>query len=177
LLHPERVSSLTLISAGVASSTDATQARADGQGDALTAIFQRDYRYWTMTRVFRRRFLTLMGAPPAVTARMTVEQRRLTDEVVDDMNPVSPRAAGVRFDHAAAMPNERITGIRAPTLILHARDDTLQLPRNAEYAAAHIPGAKLVLFDRGGHLLLAVEREAIRREVAQHLRAATMRQP
>ena len=57
VLHPDRVTSLTLISAGVASSTDATQAEASQRGDALTAVFQRDYRYWAVTTAFRTRFL------------------------------------------------------------------------------------------------------------------------
>ncbi len=69
------------------------------------------------------------------------------------------------FDHRAKMADERIAGIRAPTLVLHARDDGLQFYRNAEYAAAHIPGARLRSFERGGHLLIAVEQDAIRAAV------------
>jgi predicted alpha/beta-fold hydrolase len=38
------------------------------------------------------------------------------------------------------MPNGRIAAVSAPTLILHARDDTLRLFRNAEFAAAGSPG-------------------------------------
>jgi pimeloyl-ACP methyl ester carboxylesterase len=171
VLHPERVSSLTLISAGVAASSDAAQSEANAQGNALRAIFQRDYRYWMMTRFLRRQFLGLMGAPPSVTSRLTPHERQLTNDVVDFMNPVSPRAAGVRFDNTAAMPNERIAAVRTPTLILHAKDDTLQLPGNAEFAGTRIPNAELVLFEHGGHLLLAVEQAEIRRRVARHIRA------
>jgi 2-hydroxy-6-oxonona-2,4-dienedioate hydrolase len=161
-LHPERVTSLALISAGVASSTDASQQQANRQGDALTWIFQRDYRYWAITTAFRRRFLGVMGVNRDVIDRLTPDQRRLADQVIEFMNPVSLRAAGVRFDNQAAMPNHRISAIRAPTLIVHAKDDTLQRYRNAEFAAATIPGARLVGFERGGHLLMAVERQAIR---------------
>lgn len=171
VLHPERVSSLTLISAGVASSAVPEQARANRQGDALTAIFQRDVRYWVFTTVFRRWFLTLMGAPPGVITTMTREQRALADEVIDGMNPVSRRAAGVTFDNRAAMPNERVAAIRAPTLVLHAVDDTLQVYRNAEFAAATIPGARLVAFARGGHLVVAVEQQTIRRLIQVHIAA------
>ena len=81
------------------------------------------------------------------------------------MAPVAPRHAGVVFDNRAVMPNERIAAIRAPTLILHAKDDALQLYRNAKYAAAIIPGARLVSFDRGGHLLIAVGQSEIQAEV------------
>lgn len=171
VLHPDRVTSLTLISAGVASSTDPAQASASRQGDALTAVFQRDVRYWAMTTLFRGWFLRLMGVTDDVIATLTPAQRALADEVVDGMNPVSPRAAGVRFDNTAAMPDARIAAIRAPTLILHAADDTLQLVRNAEYAAATIPRARFVRFPRGGHLLLAVEQPAIREQIAAHIAA------
>lgn len=167
--HPERVRSLTLISAGVASSPEASQAGANQKGDRLTTIFQRDYRYWAVTTAFRNMFLELMGATDAVIAGLTPEQRGLIDELIDGMNPVSRRAAGVAFDNRAAMPNERISAIRAPTLIVHARDDTLQLFRNAEYAAATIPGARLVSFEHGGHVLMAVEQARIRALIDEHI--------
>jgi pimeloyl-ACP methyl ester carboxylesterase len=169
LLHPERVSSLTLVSAGVASAGDAAQQQAHRQGGMLTAIYQRDWRYWVLTHAWRGGFLELMGASAAVVAGLDDARRQLVDEVIDGMNPVSRRAAGTVFDHRAAMPNERIAGIRVPTLVLHARDDTLQLWRNAEYAAQTIPGARLAPFERGGHLLLAVERDAVRRLTTQHV--------
>lgn len=168
-LHPQRVSSLTLLSAGVASSGAPDQQQASQKGDALMAIFQRDIRYWAITRAFRGRFFGLMGADEEVIAHLTPAQRRLADELIDGMNPVSPRAAGAAFDNRAAMPNERIAAIRAPTLILHARDDGLQLFHNAEFAARTIPGARLVAFDRGGHLLLAVEQPTVRALMAEHL--------
>lgn len=169
VLHPERVSSLTLISAGVASSSDQAQTDANRKGNALMWIFQQDIRYWAATKLFRSRFLDLMGANATVYAALNAQQRALVDELIDGMNPVSRRAAGAAFDNQAAMPNERIAAIRTPTLILHAKDDTLQLPRNAEYAAARIPGVRLMSFERGGHLLLAVEQDGVREAIA-HLR-------
>jgi pimeloyl-ACP methyl ester carboxylesterase len=171
-LYPERVSSLTLVSAGVAASQAADQAQANDKGSALTAIFQPDIRYWAMTKAMRRWFMELMGVSPAVSAGLTPEQRRLADQVIDFMNPVSLRSAGVVFDNRAELPNERMAAIRSPTLVLHARDDGLQLFHNAEFAARHIRGARLVAFERGGHLLLAVEQPAVQRLVAQHLESA-----
>lgn len=48
-------------------------------------------------------------------------------------------SCGVAFDNKAALPNEKIAGIRAPTLIFHAADDTLQRYRNAEFATTPPP--------------------------------------
>ncbi|GIK37929.1 MAG: alpha/beta hydrolase [Chloroflexota bacterium] len=169
VLHPERVSSLILISCGVASSADQNQAQANQKGAMLMTIFKYDPLYWGITRLFRKQLMELMGANDAVITGLTPEQMKLVDRIIDEMNPVSPRSAGAAFDNKAVMPNERIAAIQAPTLIFHAKDDTLQLYRNAEFAAATIPGAKLVSFERGGHLLMSVEQATIRTLMQQHI--------
>jgi pimeloyl-ACP methyl ester carboxylesterase len=169
-LHPDRVSSLTLVSSGVATSAAANQAEANERGATLTTIFEHDWLYWGVTRLFRGRLLNLMGVSDSVAAGLSPDQRRLADRVIDFMNPVSLRSAGATFDNQAALPNGRIAAIRAPTLVLHARDDGLQLFHNAEFAAKHIPGARLVPFDRGGHLLLIVERARLRALTREHIR-------
>jgi 2-hydroxy-6-oxonona-2,4-dienedioate hydrolase len=162
VLYPERVSSLALISCGVASSAAKDQVQANQKGDMLMTIFKYDPLYWAITKLFRRQLMELMGANDAVIASLTPGQRELVDQVIDYMNPVSLRSAGAAFDNKATMPNERIAAIRAPTLIFHATDDTLQLYHNAQFAASTIPGARLVSFQRGGHLLMSVEQSTIR---------------
>lgn len=169
VLHPDRVSSLTLVSAGVASSTVQAQAQANRKGDTLATIFRHDPLYWAITKLFRTQLMALMGANDAVIAGLTPGQRALVDQIIDFMNPVSLRAAGVALDNRAAMPNERIAAIRAPTLIFHAADDGLQLYRNAEFAASTIPGTTLVRFEHGGHLVLGVEQATIRARLQRHI--------
>lgn len=171
VLYPERVSSLTLISCGVASSLDRDQAQASRKGDALAAIFDHDPIYWGVAKLARTQLMNLMGADEQVIAGLTPDQRRLVDQVIDFMNPVSLRSAGVAFDNKAAMPNERVSAIRAPTLVFHAADDMLQLYRNAEFAAKAIPGAQLRRFERGGHLLIAVEQAAIHAAAQEFIHA------
>jgi 2-hydroxy-6-oxonona-2,4-dienedioate hydrolase len=169
LKYPERVDSLILISCGVSSSTDLKQAQANRAGDTLKTIFKYDFVYWSVSTVFRRQLMGLMGANDEVVAKLTTDQSRIVDEVIAFMNPVKPRSAGVALDNRAAMPNEKIAAIRAPTLIFHAEDDNLQLFRNAEFAAATIPGARLSRFERGGHLLIAVEQETVRAETQKFI--------
>lgn len=171
-LHPERVSSLTLVSCGVASSAEPAQASASRKGTMLASLFSHDTLYWAVTRLFRRQVTALMGADDAVIGALTPEQRAVVDEVIDRMNPAAPRAAGAAFDNRAALPNARIAAVRAPTLIVHAEDDRLQLFHNAEFAVRTIPDARLVSFARGGHLLMAVELAAVREAVQDHLYAA-----
>lgn len=169
VLYPERVSSLTLISCGVASSAAENQVQANQKGEMLVTIFKYDPLYWAITKLFRSQLIELMGANDEVIANLTPGQRELVDKVIDYMNPVSLRSAGAAFDNKAKMPNERIAAIRAPTLIFHAKDDTLQLYHNAEFAASTIPGARLVSFDKGGHLVMAVEQPTIRAGTQKHI--------
>jgi pimeloyl-ACP methyl ester carboxylesterase len=168
-LHPERVSSLTLISAGVAASAVEDQEAANRKGDMLVRIYDSDALYWSATTLFRKQFMRLMGANDDVIAGLTPAQRDLADRIIDYMNPASPRSAGAAFDNKAAMPNERIAAITAPTLIVHAEDDALQLFHNARFAVDTIPGARLLSFEKGGHLLVVVEQAAVRDAVQRHI--------
>lgn len=169
VLHPERVSSLTLISCGVASSATQAQAHANQKGGMWVTIFKYNPLYWAITKLFKRQLMGLMGANEAVIAGLTSEQRELVEQVIDYMNPVSPRSAGAAFDNKATMPNERIAAVRAPTLIFHATDDTLQLYHNAQFAASTISGARLVRFEKGGHFLFGVEQSTIRTVMQKHI--------
>jgi 2-hydroxy-6-oxonona-2,4-dienedioate hydrolase len=170
-LYPERVSSLTLLSCGVASSSDVSQTQANRKGDALTMIFKYEVLHWLVRTFLRKQLMRLMGVSDTVIASLTTKQRILVNQVIDYMAPVALRYAGVAFDNKATMPNERVAAIRVSTLIIHASDDALQLFHNAEYAAAHISSSRLVSFDRGGHLLLVVEQSAIQAEVRQFMLA------
>jgi len=169
VLYPERVSSLTLLSAGVAASTASNQSDANRKGEMLVRVFKSDLLYWSATTLFRTQFMRLMGADDAVIASLTPAQRQLATHIINDMNPASPRAAGAAFDNTAALPNERIAAIQAPTLVVHAKDDGLQLFHNAEFAATTIPGARLLSYDRGGHLLIVTEQASIRDAVRHHI--------
>jgi pimeloyl-ACP methyl ester carboxylesterase len=169
LLYPERVSSLTLISCGVAPVAAETQKEADKKGKALVGIFKRDWSYWLVAKIFKKRLMALMGADKAVIAGLSSGQLEWVEHFIDYMNPASLRYEGAVIDNTRALPGDRIAGIRAPTLIVHAEDDTLQLYDNAAFAAATIPGAKLLRFDRGGHFVVIIEQETVRDAVQKHI--------
>jgi len=169
LLYPDRVSSLTLLSAGVTRVTDAAQDDADWRGRALVRLYSWDFPYWAFTKLFRKQFLGIMGANAQVVRTLTSEQRMWVTRLIDSMRPVSLRAPGVRVDHHQALPGDVIAGIRLPTLIVHAEDDGLQLFENARFAAAMIPDARLMAFPSGGHLVMITEVATIRRRLREHL--------
>ncbi len=58
-------------------------------------------------------------------------------------------------------------------LVLHAKDDALSSFGSVRVMAARIPGARLVAFERGGHLLLGnVEQVAL--EITHFLQQQSM---
>ncbi len=169
VLYPERISSLTLISAGVTNIASENQKQAHRQGTLLTKIYKHDWIYWTATKIFKNQFMQLMGATDQVIKELTNQQKQLLNRLLDEMNPASPRYNGAIFDNQAHLPGIRITAIKTPTLIIHAKDDTLQRHHNAEYAASKIQDSKLVSYERGGHVLLAVQQAIIQKLVQEHI--------
>jgi len=172
LLYPERVTSLTLVSAGVTRVGAPDQADADWKGRMLVRLFSHDLPYWAVTTLFEGRFIQLMGADREVAGRLTPEESRWVQRLMESMRPASLRSQGAKFDNLAPPAGGRIAGIQAPTLVIHGEDDRLQLFENARFAEATIPGARLLRFETGGHLVAITEqttvREAVRRHILEH---------
>ncbi len=169
LLYPDRVSSLTLISAGAANISEQAGEQGAKQGKMLANIMQRDFTYWISVNLFKKQIMQLIGANKDVIATLSPQQIELIDQLIDYMNPAALRKSGAAFDHYAALPNERIAGIKTPTLVVHAEDDTLQPYQNAVFASSMIPGARLLSFEKGGHFVAVIKQSVIRKEVSEHI--------
>lgn len=167
--HPDRVTSLTCLSCGVAASALDVQADANKKGNILKAIFRYDFLYRTVSKMFKKQLLGVIGASDEVIAKLTPLQKEKVDNLIEFMNPAAPRSAGVVFDNEAPLPGDRIASITAPTLIVHAKDDLLQLYHNAEFAASAIPGSELMSFESGGHILMIVEQATVKNAVREHI--------
>jgi hypothetical protein len=135
----------------------------------LVRLFAREFPYWAMSTLFEGRLIELMGADREVIAGLTPEERTWVRRLIESMGPASIRSQGARFDNLAPAPGDRIAGIRAPTLVVQAEDDRLQLFENARFAQATIPDARLLRFERGGHLVMILEAPAVRQAIRRHL--------
>ena len=63
----------------------------------------------------------------------------------------------------------RLSGIAAPTLVIHGESDRLVPPGNAKLIAERIPGAKLVMIPHASHLFLTDQTEVSHRAILQFL--------
>jgi len=115
-----------------------------------------DFLMWAIMRFARPLLLSFMGVTPQARARLTPEESAWLSEFVWTLLPISARRAGILSGARLAespevYPLERIT---APTLIVNAADDPMGTLAGGRFTAEHIPGARFVALEHGGHLLL-----------------------
>jgi pimeloyl-ACP methyl ester carboxylesterase len=121
--------------------------------------------FWLVAHLGSSVSARLLGMPGDF--RPTLDERKTIATTWESFFPIAPRKQGVLFDQYVSNPdvqNYCLEDISVPTLVISARDDAMVAYANAEAAAARIPGARLLTFERGGHLLLGVE-ETIQQRV------------
>ncbi|MDZ4840636.1 MAG: alpha/beta hydrolase [Hyphomicrobium aestuarii] len=120
----------------------------------MMAALGSDFLFWIARHVARKQLIrTVLATPPELLASASPAERARVDAMLDNILPVSTRAAGLRSDTAASkyLAPASLTIITAPTLIFSARDDGYGTYASAQYAASRIPGARFVGFEQGGH--------------------------
>jgi pimeloyl-ACP methyl ester carboxylesterase len=112
--------------------------------------------------------------PELVAASPKAEQDRVMN-IVWSVEPLSMRFPGIGIDSAANLTPLPLEAITAPVLIISARDDLYNTLPAAEYAASKIPGAELITYETGGHLLVGHEKD-VRDAVCSFLARANLLQ-
>ena len=160
---PDRTSALILLSA-------VSKIMPPGEQNALqisiiSTIQRSDFLFWLAARAFQPQFLEMVGIPSDVYQGFTPEQRELAQRLLDVMQPMSQRGAGSTLEaKVVPLDGAEMGKILAPTLILHAKDDKLVVYEHAEHAHEGIKQSKLVLYETGGHGLLA-QVDSVRKQV------------
>jgi len=161
--HPARIRALVLmVPAGHRPET--TPALPGWAQVLLEALVSSDAPFWLASRFAPdtvRRFV--LATPPEVYAAATPAERQRADRMMREILPVGARRQGLLHDTLAtqAVPRPRLEAIGVPTLAISARDDGFGTLASAAYSARQIPGARLLVFERGGHLLLDRQAEVV----------------
>jgi pimeloyl-ACP methyl ester carboxylesterase len=172
--YPDRVSRLALVVP--LAYTPANAARFAGPPTRATRVLDwlvgSDFVYWAAIHLARDQVIArVLGTPPALVRAASAEDQARVQAMLEDILPVSARAAGLRNEswqatHVAPMALEKI---RAPTLIISARDDGYGTWANAESLAPRIRGARFIGFEHGGHMLVGHDPEVMQ-ALREHLR-------
>jgi 2-hydroxy-6-oxonona-2,4-dienedioate hydrolase len=175
--HPGRVSALVLVVPIAYKPGDVvgTVAPVSDRKDAvLLRLLGSDFLFWSALHVARDALIRhLLATPPEQVAAASEAERRRVNELADRILPVSVRAAGLMDDTrlGKGLGPYALASIRAPTLVISARDDGFGTYAPAQYTASRIAGARFVGFDEGGHLLVGHD-EAARVEIVELLTRA-----
>jgi pimeloyl-ACP methyl ester carboxylesterase len=137
---------------------------------AYSALLGSDTLYWLLSRLARSRLAAAFDARPELIATAPAADRAFVATLIDQFPPGARRMAGLGNEGAAIADSETyaLASIRAPVLLIHARDDRLNPFAVAEALAAGIPNSRLLPLDHGGHLLIGHHAE-LRRALRDHL--------
>lgn len=154
--HPDRTTALVLLSSAPYTPLPTQAQDLPVPIWVYNLLFSSDFPYWLLQKTARGLLAPVFDATPQLRAQMTPAEAAFLDGMIDAFQPVTARLDGLRNEGAALDPGARynLGAITAPTLVIHARDDGLNPARIAEYTAANIANAELMLLDSGGHLLL-----------------------
>ncbi|MFX1504017.1 MAG: alpha/beta fold hydrolase [Promethearchaeota archaeon] len=130
-------------------------------------IFKSNFVYWFFLRLFGKRMLS-MFVPKAVTEQLSKQEiSDIIDNIFFSGLPITGRTDGIIFDNYVSNPsindNVPFEKIKAPTLILNAKDDPATVIEGARTLSEKISNCMLVEFDSGGHLMINCEQEAKQR--------------
>lgn len=117
--------------------------------------------------------VSFIGVPKELQQKMTPHEREYIDQLIQMIQPISQRYEGIKNDAINHQNRHRLAleDIISPTIIVDAKDVTTY--PGSKYTAEHIPNAKLVAFESGGHLLVGhgnEARAAVRQFIQEHER-------
>jgi pimeloyl-ACP methyl ester carboxylesterase len=156
LRYPQRTNSLVMISAASHAIPPRPAILA-----SIFSVFQNDFVFWSMVRSSPEGLLVALGVPAEVQGQLSPDETARLHAFLESIIPMGPRQNGQNLEqHMSEYDAEQIKNIQAPTLVLHARDDTLVSFDQGEFTAGNIPGAVFIPMEEGGHLALMLNGNA-----------------
>jgi 2-hydroxy-6-oxonona-2,4-dienedioate hydrolase len=165
--HPDRVSALVLLvplAYKPSTSADSAKPLAPWAEALLMRLIGSDFLFWVGLHVARDQVTKyVLATPPEQVSNASLQERLRVNNILDNILPVSNRAAGLRSDSVLgkSLGPSALSMVRAPTLIVSVRDDGFGTYASSEYTASQIKGAKFVGFEHGGHVWVAHDDEVM----------------
>jgi pimeloyl-ACP methyl ester carboxylesterase len=161
LRHPDKVAALILIVPALYSPTSPVSIDVSrGNKFAFWAVNAGgDFAWWATEKIAPSVLIRFLGVRPALVAAAPQAERDRVMSIIKSVEPLSLRFPGINIDSTPALHELPLEQIAAPTMIISARDDLFNTLPAAEFAARKISGAKLVVYDTGGHLLVGQVQE------------------
>ncbi|MBC7483529.1 MAG: alpha/beta hydrolase [Rhizobacter sp.] len=165
--HPERVSALVLLvplTYKPPTRADSAPPMSPWVESVMVRLISSDFLFWAALHIARDQVIkVVLATPPELLSTASPEERARIDSMLDNILPVSQRVAGLVSDTAVGkhLKLSPLHTVRAPTLIISARDDRYGTFASAEYTASQIAGARFIGLDRGGHTWVGHDAEVM----------------
>ena len=155
--YPDRVSALVLLvplAYKPPTQADSAAPMPAWVENTMMRMIGSDFLFWVVLHVARDQAIKLvLATPPGLLTTASPAERARVSAMLDHILPVSIRAQGLVSDTAFGkqLKPSLLAAVRAPTLVISARDDRYGTYASAQYTASQIAGAKFIGFDTGGH--------------------------
>ena len=173
LRHPQRVSALVLVASNAPHEKPVQLAP-----HALGPFVFSQPALWLL-RVFLPSTLAQIAGKPA-GYELSDEDGRTLETIFDSFFPMRLRTAGCVFDGYVGNLEIGDCGfeeMRVPVLGVHAADDPLASYEDARAMVARIPGSQWLRVERGGHIFIHNDEQAVREITAFLAANASSRSP
>ncbi len=170
--HPDRVSALVLLvplAYKPPTQADSAPPLPPWVERTMMRLIGSDFLFWAALHVARDPLIkVVLATPPELLDPASASEQARVNAMLDNILPVSARAEGLRSDTAVGkhLAPAALASIRAPTLVISARDDRYGTYASAQYTASRIAGARFVGFDEGGHTWIGHDDEVMSEIVA-----------
>jgi pimeloyl-ACP methyl ester carboxylesterase len=165
LRHPTRLTALVLV-------VPATFVPRPGNAPALHTpsetqlLFETalkwDVVFWAVSRLAPDAVIrSILATPPNLVREAAPEEQARIQQALKHILPISQRRQGL-LNEAAVIPSLQryeLETIHVPTLTISCADDAFGTYDGARYTAEHIPGARFIGYETGGHLWVGHQQE------------------
>ena len=165
--HPNRVSALVMLvplAYKPPTQADSAPPMPAWVENTMVRLISSDFLFWAALHVARDQVIkVILATPPELLITASPQERLRIDSMLDNILPVSERAAGLIGDTAVGkhLTPSPLQTVHAPTLLISARDDRYGTFASAQYTASQIAGARFIGFDRGGHTWVGHDAEVM----------------
>ena len=165
--HPDRVSALVMLvplAYKPPTQADSAPPMPAWVENTMVRLISSDFLFWAALHVARDQVIkVVLATPPELLITASPQERSHINSMLDNILPVSERAAGLIGDTAVGkhLTPSPLQTVRAPTLLISARDDRYGTFASAQYSASQIAGARFIGFDQGGHTWVGHDAEVM----------------
>jgi 2-hydroxy-6-oxonona-2,4-dienedioate hydrolase len=174
LRHPERCTAMILVVpvAYVPAPAGGLPAEPFATRFLFDTALRSDFLFWLAIKLAPNTVMrAILATPPEVMNSAGIDERARVHQILHNILPVSERRQGLLNDAAvvSSLPRYELERITTPTLIISVADDLFGTFEKARYTAQHIPGARFVGYETGGHVWVGHQKQVVS-EMAAFLR-------